>query len=206
MMANMNLDSSNNLTNDASCDLPKVDLSISNIKSHYSIKDKYKSRQKSNYGRLIPFEKIDKSIYKAKANCTCFITSEESIQLWIISLTKHLWEDFKGQFHTGWVEKKDDSDAICQTEFIVSDVKSSDSKDEDDFLYKVIVYIQTGKIMVQGRAWKLFCDSVFAQCLEYVTKIKSKYVEKDNIQTIGTAPNPSKTTHRHRQYSVKRYK
>ena len=154
------------MTNDASCDLPKVDLSISHIKSHYSIKDKYKSRQKSNSGRLIPFEKIDKSIYKTKANCTCFITSEERIQLWIISLAKHLWEEFQGQFHTVSVDKKDDSDVICHTEFIVNDVKSSDSKDEE-----VIVYIQTGKVMVQGRAYKLFCDSVFAQCLEYVTKI-----------------------------------
>ena len=90
---------------------------------------------------MVDFEKIDQSIYKTKANCTCCITtSEERIQLWTISCKTSI---FQGQFNTVCVHKKDDSDVIFQTEFIVSDVRPSDSKDEDDFLYKVNVYIQS---------------------------------------------------------------
>ena len=40
----------------------------------YPVKDKYKKRQKSSSGRIIPFETVDKTIDKERANCTCFVT------------------------------------------------------------------------------------------------------------------------------------
>jgi hypothetical protein len=55
----------------------KIDTSIENLKTLYPVKGVYKARQKSNNGILLPFETIDKSIYKKQSNCVCFITSEK---------------------------------------------------------------------------------------------------------------------------------
>ena len=40
-----------------------VDLSLNNLKTLYSVKEKYRRRQKNSAGNYIPFESIDKSIY-----------------------------------------------------------------------------------------------------------------------------------------------
>jgi hypothetical protein len=72
------------------------------------------------------------------------------------------------KFDIVWRERKEGkSDNISQTEFIVSD-KLSTSDNEDDFIYKVIVYLSTGKVMIQGREWQHFCDHVFEKCLKNI--------------------------------------
>lgn len=53
-----------------------IDLDIVNQMKIYKVKDKYKSTQKTN-GKIIPYEKIEKSRYKDPANCTSFLTSEK---------------------------------------------------------------------------------------------------------------------------------
>jgi hypothetical protein len=52
----------------------KIATSIENLNTLYPVQGVYKARQKSNNGRLLPFETIDKSIYKKQSNCVCFIT------------------------------------------------------------------------------------------------------------------------------------
>ena len=54
-------------------------------------KEKYKKRQKSSSGRIIHFETVDKTIYQGRANCTCFVTSEDKIHYWIIALAEIIW-------------------------------------------------------------------------------------------------------------------
>jgi hypothetical protein len=56
----------------------KLDLSLNNLKTEYSVKEKYRRRQQNSAGNYnIPFESIDKSIYTDQGNCACFITSED---------------------------------------------------------------------------------------------------------------------------------
>ena len=43
-----------------------VDLSLNNLKTLYSVKEKYRRRQKNSAGNYIPFESIDKSIYHCR--------------------------------------------------------------------------------------------------------------------------------------------
>jgi len=50
---------------------------------------------------------------------------------------------------------------MIQTDFIVSDNNSTSSDTNDDFLYKVVVYLTTGKIMIQGKSYEAFCDGYF---------------------------------------------
>lgn len=45
-----------------------IELNIEKMKDAYSVKDKYKRRQKTNNGKLIPFEAIGKTLYKDGAN------------------------------------------------------------------------------------------------------------------------------------------
>ena len=74
------------------------------------------------------------------------------------------------KFDIVWRYRKEGkSDNISQTEFIVSD-KVSTSDNEDDFLYKVIVYLSTGNVMIQGREWQHFCDHVFEKCLPNIVR------------------------------------
>jgi hypothetical protein len=46
-----------------------ADLSLNNLKTLYSVKEKYRRRQKNSAGNYIPFESIDKSIYTDQGNC-----------------------------------------------------------------------------------------------------------------------------------------
>lgn len=71
----------------------KIDTSIENLKTLYPVQGVYKARQKSNNGRLLPFETIDKSIYKKQSNCVCFITSEKRIHAWIKAAVQTLFLD-----------------------------------------------------------------------------------------------------------------
>ena len=58
------------------------------------------------------------------------------------------------------------------TEFIV--YENLDSDTQDDFLYKVIFYLTTGKVMIQGKAYNNWCREHFSQCLETVNELCNK--------------------------------
>lgn len=46
--------------------------------------------------------------------------------------------------------------------------KSENVMDNEEILYKVVFYLTTGKIMIQGKAWESFCDKYFNKCLQLV--------------------------------------
>ena len=57
----------------------------------------------------------------------------------------------------------------------------TDTNNED--MFKVIVYITTGKAMIQGKGYAIFGTKFLSKCLnlvnEYVTKTESKQIEVD---------------------------
>ena len=149
-----------------------IDLEVSNIKSLYPIKGKFKKRQKGSSGALIPFESIDKLLYNDNANCTCFTTSENRIHFWIKALAEIIWVQASDVYETIWRDRKENNnDHIIQTEFIIREKQSNVKDNEDDFLYKVIVYLSTGKVMIQGKDWQHFGDHIFEKCLQHIERV-----------------------------------
>ena len=67
-----------------------------------------------------------------------------------------------------WRDVRNDKSIMIQTECIVSDNNSTSSDANDDFLYKVVIYLTTGKIMIQGKRYEAFCDGYFNTCLKQV--------------------------------------
>ena len=116
----------------------------------YKVNDKYKSTQKTN-GKIIPYEKIGKSLYKKPANCTSFLTSEKRIYYWIATVADVLWTKGDNTFDINWRDRKEPNESISQTELIVSE-KSENVTNNEEILYKVVFYLTTGKIMIQGKA------------------------------------------------------
>lgn len=133
----------------------------------YKVNDKYKSTQKTN-GKIIPYEKIGKSLYKKPANCTSFLTSEKRIYYWIAAVADVLWTKGDNTLDINWRDRKEPNESISQTELIVSE-KSENVTNNEEILYKVVFYLTTGKIMIQGKAWESFCDKHFNKCLQLVS-------------------------------------
>ena len=127
----------------------EINITIAHLKSVYKIESKYDQNQKNNSGKLLPYELIDKSIYRQAAHCVCFITSNERVHAWISSLAHCLYLTSDSRYKVEWRDRKE-KDSIVQTEFMVRDLCNNGEFEGDDFLYKVIVYLTTGKILVQG--------------------------------------------------------
>jgi hypothetical protein len=105
------------------------------LKTLYPVSSTFKTRQKSNSRRLIPFEAIDNKIYKTNSNCTCFLTSESRIHAWIKALAEVLYIGLgsKSDSKVVWRDHNDKSN-IVHTEFIVNDkCKETDTNNEDMF-------------------------------------------------------------------------
>ena len=145
---------------------------MNNLKTLYSVKEKYRRRQKNSAGNYIPFESIDKSIYTDQGNCACFITSEDRIHYWISVIAQILWVKSGDKFDIIWRGRKDDKrNIISQTEFIVHDKQNPT---DEDFLYKVIVYLTTGKVFIQGKEGQHFCDNYFEPCLRFTENLENQ--------------------------------
>lgn len=145
-----------------------VDITLSGLKTFYPVSSAYKSVQKLSSGRNIPFEAIDNKLYKANSNCTCFITSERRIHAWIKALAEILYID-QSKGDVIWRDHKDESDThIVHTEIIIYDGKKPESDSEGDISFKVIIYLTTGKVMVQGKKFELFGELYFDKCLQLV--------------------------------------
>ena len=151
------------------------------MKTLHPVSSTFKTRQTSNSGRLIPFEAIDNKIYKANSNCTCFLTSESRIHAWIKALAEVLYIDLGSTSDSKvvWRDHKDKSN-IVHTEFTVNDkCKETDTSNED--MFKVIAYIITRKVIIQGKGYAIFGTMFFSKCLNlvnaYVTKTDSKQIE-----------------------------
>lgn len=67
--------------------------------------------------------------------------------------------------------------------------RSIKTENDDDFLYKLIFYLSTGKIMIQGKGYELFCDNIFEQCLslvnEYLTTSENQFKEDKIIENLN---------------------
>ena len=158
------------------------DVNLDFIKSRYPIKKAFKNIQKvTNTGKTIPFEDIDISLYRKQANCVSFITSTNRIHAWVLVLAERLYGvlNLSDEYNVVWVDKAG-ADGCAQTEFCVHD-GNAESEDGDDFLYKVIVYLSCGKVMVQGKRFKDWCDEEFALCLAAVNKTASEDISEQTI-------------------------
>lgn len=180
-------------------DMARPEINLDSIKSRYVIKKSFKPTQKVTTGKRIPFEQIDKSLYKKQANCVCFLTSETRIHGWIVTLAERLYGSLRqsGRCNVVWNDKEG-TDGWEHTEFSVYDSEIA-SQDGDDFMYKVIVYLTCGKIMVQGKQYESWCDDEFETSLTTVNKLfpeeqtipKAVYMEDltpnntENIDTVG---------------------
>lgn len=153
-----------------------IDVSVSSLMKLYPVTENYKSKLKAGNGRVIPFEQIEKGFYKSTANCVTFVTNNKRIHMWIHAFAELVYnQEGKGEKFVRWIDKKDQNDKIVQTEFIVYD-EDNDPLLDDAHLYKVIVYITNGKIMIQGKEWEDFCDRKFQQSLAIVNKASNTCV------------------------------
>ena len=55
------------------------DWKVHTLKVKYPVSQKYEARQKTTHGRVVPYEAIIPSLYRANAFCQCVITSEERV-------------------------------------------------------------------------------------------------------------------------------
>lgn len=93
-----------------------IDFSIHNLKKIYVVNVSYRKNQKSNNGTPLPLEKIDESIYKNYANCTCFVTTENRVHLWIAALADIVWVEASDTNDIVWRDRTDKTgDKINQT-------------------------------------------------------------------------------------------
>ena len=148
-------------------DNPKYELT--NIKKIYTLPKKpYKKDQKTNNKVLIPFERIDYSLYRDAANCAVFITSINRILVWIHALGVLLVKEKGGNhnINVNWNDTKS-NDTIEKTEFEFHSTESLGDYEGDTLLYKVIVYLTTGKIMIQGKGYRAWCENQFQKTLKF---------------------------------------
>ena len=96
-----------------------IDLSLDNLKRIYPITSTFKTRQKGSSGRLLPYEAIDKTMYKNNGNCVCFITSEKRMHAWLKAVAHILYYDLgnKPNNNVIWRDRTEKS-SIVHTEFI----------------------------------------------------------------------------------------
>ena len=168
-----------------------IDITLGGLKVFFPVTSNYRSRQKSNSGRLIPFEAIDNKIYKENSNCTCFLTSEKRVHAWIKALAEVLFMELgsKSEHDVVWRDQKE-KEAIAHTEFIVNE-SDSGKQTSDNVTFKVIVYLTTGKVMIQGKGYESFGSKFFQKCVDLVNEYMKKSVEDKEHDDID------KTTRKH---------
>ena len=166
----------------------KINRNIQNIYEQYPIEGEFKLDQKTNNGKSIPVEEINYGLYKKAANCVCFLTTNQRILAWISTLAQRLCYE-KGQeddkLEVIWRDVCEDGSSKVQTEFIVSKKQPAS---EGEFCYKVIVYLTTGKIMIQGKDYMSWCENEFPHCVKMVNDLVT------NINTTETSIEDSDTT------------
>lgn len=150
--------------------IPKP-VTIDFLRRQYELPVAYKPTQKTNAKKLIPFEELDMSLYNKQANCTVFLTNVKRMHFWLFALAKRLYES-KGQSDDYVVQWFDflDNGMPQHTELHVS-VASSEDSDPDSFEYKVIAFLTTGKIMVQGAKYTNWCSEEFHETLKIVDEL-----------------------------------
>ena len=152
------------------------DINLQEVIRLHPISDPFKEKQKTNSGKIIPYEAIDNNLYKKQASCTCFVTTHKRIHSWVVAIGKGLAATTNTQ-----VQWK--SDAV-KSEFIVDDTET-----EDEVAYRIIIYMTTGKILIQGKRYVLWCDEQFAMCLNKVNQWAGHDPSPDTVTRITKANN-----------------
>lgn len=154
------------------------DINLKSVRELYPIGEPFKDKQKTNSGKLIPYESIDLYLYKRQANCTCFVTSHLRIHSWIVAIGE-------GLASTPNITLQWKTNDPLKSEFIVNETDN-----DDEVAYRIIVYPTTGKILTQGRKYATWANEQFELCLNKVKqmitqsapdKITAESNEKDNI-------------------------
>ena len=127
-------------------------------------------------------------MYKNNGNCVCFITSEKRMHAWLKAVAHILYYDLgnKPNNNVIWRDRTEKS-SIVHTECIVSDNTVGLDSGDDDFVYKVIFYLTTGKIMIQGKGYDLFCGQIFKECFRLV----NEYLDSDTSVKLAADHNTS---------------
>ena len=156
--------------------LQHSDLNLTTIRNIYKTEGFKKHKQHKD--KPLPFESIDTGLYKKNAHCTCFITSEDRIHGWILALAESLYFNLgsSDNFNIVWEDEEPDNQPIQKTEFIVRD---NTVESDEDFRYKVVVYITTGKIMIQGKSFKVWCENFFQKTLTRVNDLLKNVIRED---------------------------
>lgn len=131
------------------------------------------------------------SLYKTNANCVCFITSNSRIHAWISAIAEVIYlQEGSGSKNVVWTDKRDNKTKTVQTEFVISDNCISDCTDLDDFLYKVIIYLSTGNILIQGKLWESFCNQQFKKCKLKVDSLLTTSSNLSSNASVSENPTP----------------
>ena len=142
---------------------------IQYVKKHYKLPETYKNEQKASNKTPLPYETIDYSIYREAANCVVFLTSVSRMHFWILAFVQGLVKIKQGsQDHqVKWTDFPLGDEKPEKTEFQVY-VKDDEYEEEFVLWYKVIVYITVGKVMVQGKGYRSWCEEEFPITLDIV--------------------------------------
>ena len=112
----------------------------------------------------VPFEAIDRNLYKAKAQLVGFRTSETRLQPWIgVIIARYVdflhkqegfsvsWEEIESPLHPDKPDK------------IQLSVKEGDIK-----LFVISIFITTGRIQVQGSCWREWSETEFPLFMQMI--------------------------------------
>lgn len=134
----------------------------------------------------MPYETIDYSTYREAANCVVFLTSVSRMHFWILALVQRLVQikQVSQDHQVKWTNFPLGDEKPEKTEF---QVYVKDDEDEEEFVlwHKVIVYITVGKVMVQGKGYRSWCEEEFPITLDIVNSL---IAEKDLLSSNMVPP------------------
>ena len=140
-----------------------TNINLHEVRDRFPIDEPFKEKQKTNSGKVIPFEAIDFNLYKRQASCTCFVTSHTRIHEWIVVIGEGL-ATCKNT-HVEWK-----IDEPLKSEFIVNEIDT-----DDEIAYRIIAYMTTGKILIQGKKYARWCDEQFGYCMNKVNEMTKEH-------------------------------
>lgn len=124
----------------------------------------------------VPYESIDLDIYKEKARCVAFMTSEKRIVNWVKVLNLRYYINSLNNripnYRCTWSEQPN---ATCASKCykIAIHLYCSDLDDQDSQIVVITVFISTGRIMVQGKCYKEWAAMEFPIMKDMVDKIET---------------------------------
>ena len=152
------------------------DINLQEVIRLHPISDPFKEKQKTNSGKIIPYEACDINLYKRQARCTCFVTTHKRIHSWVVAIGE-------GLAATANIQVQWKADAV-KSEFIVDETET-----DDEVAYRIVVYTTTGKILIQGKRYTSWCDEQFAMCLSKVNEWAGHEPSPDNQITLVSSKN-----------------